>query len=155
MWCTCHAAGEYTADRLKELQKNAVSINTAKLAPPPEQTAPSADATVGIIKLSGTFKAAGAAKDERFAINPVGLVSTSQAPEAQEDAQKGQGQGAKGGKAGGAPAAGSMAVPDEEEDDDDGGMIPDEEIIRWVGSTTCTAASHACAAPAVRTVTAA
>ena len=51
-------AGEYTAERLKELQGNALRMPSAKPAAKP--------APESIFKLSGSFKSASAPKDDRF-----------------------------------------------------------------------------------------
>lgn len=78
--CVCvYDTGEYTAERLKELQKNALSFSSAKFAKDIKSqatvTAPAASQEP-LLKLSGTFKPAGAAKDDRFTLNPMDIVST-------------------------------------------------------------------------------
>lgn len=79
------SSGEYTAERLKELQRNAISFNAAKLAPPAESEEGSGPGGGGggsggggepLIKLSGSFKPAGAPKDDRFTMgSSTALVS--------------------------------------------------------------------------------
>ena len=51
-------AGEYSAERLKELQKNTVQLPASKK---PDKPAPES-----IFKLSGSFKSAAASQDDRF-----------------------------------------------------------------------------------------
>ncbi len=54
--CThAFSAGEYSAERMKELQKNTVQLPGGPPAPEEEASAPS-----GAFKLSGSFKPAGA-----------------------------------------------------------------------------------------------
>lgn len=56
---TQHSApGEYTAEKLRALQKNAINISTARLAPPPQPDDGESPAHP-LIKLSGSFKPAG------------------------------------------------------------------------------------------------
>ncbi|KAL4451797.1 hypothetical protein ABPG75_007459 [Micractinium tetrahymenae] len=132
------AAGEYTADKLKELQRNARSAPTSKPAYKPVA------APAGGFKLSGSFKAAAPPKDDRFQynVNAAGVVR----PEEKRPA-RGAGAGAgdmplplpaeppppapdgaaaQQGAAAAAPGAAAAAEDDGEEPD-----IPDEEMIAW------------------------
>ncbi len=52
------ATGEYSAERLKELQKNTVQLPASKK--------PDKPSSESIFKLSGSFKSATALKDDRF-----------------------------------------------------------------------------------------
>ncbi|KAG2502106.1 hypothetical protein HYH03_000598 [Edaphochlamys debaryana] len=131
-------AGEYTADRLKELQRNAISFSTAKLSGPAEGAGAGGSGAEPVIKLSGSFKRAGAPKDDRFTMKegPNALVQQ----EGQESMplppppRPGAGAGPADGKAAGAPRPGAEggagptdAAAADDEDDDMG--IPDEQTI--------------------------
>ncbi|KAL4419512.1 hypothetical protein ABPG77_002298 [Micractinium sp. CCAP 211/92] len=136
------AAGEYTVEKLRELQKNARSAPNSKPAYKPVAAAS------GGFKLSGSFKPAAPPKDDRFQynVNAAGVVRP-------EEKQPARGAGPAGGSdmplpppveppppaAGGSPQQGAAppapaaaapaaaAAEDEGEEPD----IPDEEMIAW------------------------
>ena len=70
--CVVCCAGEYTAERLKELRAGTPLLPASK-----KPSNPLADGSLGIIKLSGSFKPAGAPKDDRFSISGAHMVGAS------------------------------------------------------------------------------
>jgi GC-rich sequence DNA-binding factor len=77
-------AGEYTTERLRELQKNTLRLPATTLAASLEEAAASAKAEgggagAGVIKLTGSFKQA-KAKDDRFTIPSQQLVGRARLP---------------------------------------------------------------------------
>jgi GC-rich sequence DNA-binding factor len=79
-----HKAGEYTAERLKELQKNAISFSASRLAASQGGNGEGTAAGLGaaapaqpmeLPTLKGSFKPAGATKDDgRFGLEPIAVV---------------------------------------------------------------------------------
>jgi hypothetical protein len=136
------AAGEYSAERLAELQKHTQRIPTSKAS----GAGSGAAAGDGIIRLQGSFKPAGAPKDDRFTMPPpAALVQPSQQPPQHQQQQQQMAADDDGDdddmmlppppRPGGKPgAASSGAAPPKVllHDDEDGedGMIPDKEAIR-------------------------
>ncbi|GIM09411.1 hypothetical protein Vretimale_13260 [Volvox reticuliferus] len=135
-------AGEYTVERLKELQQNAISFSAARFAAGgggggggpggggPAEGAGGTGSSEPAIKLSGSFKRAGAAKDDRFSLpgSSIALVR----PEVQEDAMPLPPPPRPGGPAGPVSAQGrtkSVVAAAEEDDDGDDGGIPDQQTI--------------------------
>lgn len=129
-------AGEYTAERLKELQNNARSV--------PASAKPAAPA----FKLSGSFKPAAPPKDDRFQYN-VSAAAVVRPPAEDLSLQRPSSRSRGGGGAPGdmplpppseppPPAAGApppsltqQATAAAAEDEDDESDIPDEEMIAW------------------------
>ena len=117
-------AGEYTAERLQELQRGT-------LRPPGSKPA----AADGAFKLSGSFRASAPAKDDRFAhsVQAAGVLEPGAMPlpppprpppttPAHLSAAPGQRA---------APAAAAAAAAAASEDDDEEGDLPDDQMIRW------------------------
>jgi hypothetical protein len=156
------AAGEYTAERLKELQ-----AATAKLPSKYKPPAAAAGGEDGSFKLSGSFKAAKKPNDDRFTYNysihgtvstpgaaaaggggqqPVGTagaVGNGSAAGQQQQEQMplppppkrpgaAAGAGAGAGAGRAAAGAGGGVSGSESDDADDGFALPDEETIKWV-----------------------
>lgn len=152
------AAGEYTAERLKELQAATAQL-PSKYKPP----AAAAAGDDGSFKLSGSFKAAKKPNDDRFTYNYSihGTVSTPGAaaaggqPLGPGSSTAAAGNGAAAGAAGrvGEPQGERMPLPpppkrpgggaaaaaggaggsgSESEDADAGFALPDEETIKYV-----------------------
>ncbi|KAG2423252.1 hypothetical protein HYH02_015353 [Chlamydomonas schloesseri] len=149
------SAGEYTAERMKELQRNAISFSAARLAAPAADAGGAGTGGGGepVIKLSGSFKPAGAPKDDRFSL-PGGSNALVKPPPPEPDmllpppprpggAGSAAGAGAGAGAGGGAEAGGKPQAPGgagagagagaggegAEEDEDDDMGIPDEQTI--------------------------
>lgn len=132
-------AGEYTVEKLKELQKNARSAPSSKPAYKPV-------AAGGGFKLSGSFKAAAPPKDDRFQynVNAAGVVRPQGEQPARGAGSAGGGDmplpppsepppPADGDKAqqGAAPTAATAPGPAAADDDGEEPDIPDEEMIAW------------------------
>ncbi|GFR43326.1 hypothetical protein Agub_g4396, partial [Astrephomene gubernaculifera] len=80
-------AGEYTAERLRELQRNAISFSAARLGGPAEEGGGAGAGGGGsepVIKLSGSFKPAGAPKDDRFSLPGSSIALVKPAEEEEE-----------------------------------------------------------------------
>ncbi|KXZ48179.1 hypothetical protein GPECTOR_30g275 [Gonium pectorale] len=133
------SAGEYTAERMKELQRNAISFSAVRLTGGADGGGGAAagggggggGGTEPLIKLSGSFKPAGGTggqpKDDRFSFpgSSIALVKPEVKP---EEAMPLPPPPRPGGAAPAAGGAAAGAAPDGEDDDDDLG-IPDEQTI--------------------------
>ncbi|EFJ52932.1 hypothetical protein VOLCADRAFT_86421 [Volvox carteri f. nagariensis] len=138
-------AGEYTAERLKDLQRNAISFSAARLAAGNGSGSGSgggaaAEGAAGpaepVIKLSGSFKRTGAAKDDRFSLpgSSIALVLSEEGPADAMPLPPPPRPGGPSGAPGGLPsraAKGSAVLGAVEEGDEDGddGDIPDQQTI--------------------------
>ncbi|GAB4819481.1 hypothetical protein N2152v2_006527 [Parachlorella kessleri] len=103
------AAGEYTADRLKELQKNALRApSTTRPAERPVPGQSRGGGGGGGFKLSGSFKPAGAPKDSRFEydVRATAVVQPPAAADSQRQQQQQQGRSL------GRPASGAALAED-------------------------------------------
>ncbi|CAL8463414.1 g2948 [Coccomyxa elongata] len=112
--------GEYSAERLKELQKNTVQLPASKK--------PEKPASESIFKLSGSFKSAAAPKDDRFETSVHVIQSTEEEeempPPPPRPSSAANGSAAKSLQQ---PSAAALAALDDEEDD---AFIPDADTIR-------------------------